>query len=99
MASIIDSSKTGRLADFALKPYETVYPKPPAINLSGDDYRTVFWNTVQGYIDIDDAIADLNKRYNEALDADVASGSATRLVIKDYDPLHPDQGTPEYLTE
>ena len=98
-ASVIDSSKTGRLADFALKPYETVYPKPPAINLSGDDYRTVFWNAVMGYVDIDTAIADLNTRYNEALDADVASGSATRLVIADYDPLHPDQGTPEYLTE
>ncbi len=99
MASVIDSSKTGRLADFALKPYETVYPKPPAVNLSGDDYRTVFWNAVMGYVDIDTAIEDLNTRYNEALDADVAAGSATRLVIKDYDPLHPDQGTPEYLTE
>ena len=99
MASVIDSSTTGRLADLALKPYETVYPKPPAINLSGDDYRTVFWNAVMGYVDIDAAIADLNTRYNEALDADVASGSATRLVIADYDPLHPDQGTPEYLTE
>lgn len=99
MASVIDSSKTGRLADFALKPYETVYPAPPAVNLSGDDYRTVLWNAVMGYVDIDSAIADLNKRYNEALDADVASGSATRLVIKDYDPLHPNLGTPEYLTE
>lgn len=99
MASVIDSSKTGRLADFALKPYETVYPAPPAVNLSGDDYRTVLWNAVMGFVDIDDAIADLNKRYNEALDADVATGSATRLVIKDYDPLHPNLGTPEYLTE
>lgn len=99
MDSIIDKSKIGRLADWSLTDYESVYPKPPAVNLSGDDYRTVFWNVVQGYVGVDAAIADLNKRYNEALDQDVKSGSVTRLVIKDFNPLDPGKGTAEYLTE
>lgn len=99
MDGVIDKSKTGRLADFSLLDYESVYPTVPAINLTGDDYRIVLWNAIMGYVDIDEAIEDLNTRYNEALDADVASGSTMRLVIADYDPLHPSQGTAEYLSE
>ncbi len=99
MDSVIDKSKIGRLADFSLLDYESVYPKPPVINLTGDDYRIVLWNAVMGYVDVDDAIADLNTRYNEALEADVAAGSTQRLVIPDYDPLHPNDGTITYLSE
>ena len=98
MADVIDESKIGRLADFAGLDYESVYPTPPVINLTGDDYRTVLWNAVMGYVDVDDAIEDLNTRYNEALEADIAAGSTTRLVISDYDPLHPNEGTFEYLS-
>ena len=50
-----------------------------------------------GYVDIDEAIEDLNTRYNEALEADIAAGTTKRLVISDYDPLHPSQGTMTYL--
>ena len=99
MDSVIDKTKTGRLADFSLLEYESVYPAVPTINLTGDNYRTVLWNAIMGYVDIDAAIEDLNTRYNAALDADVASGSVTRLVIKDYDPLHPAAGHAEYLSE
>ena len=95
----IDKSKTGRLADFSLLDYESVYPAVPAINLSGDDYRTVLWNAVMGYVDVDEAIEDLNTRYNDAYDADIASGSIQRLVIEDFDPLHPNDGTVTYLDE
>ena len=93
----IDKSKIGRLADFSLLEYESVYPAVPTINLTGDDYRTVLWNAIMGYVDVDDAIEDLNTRYNEAYDADVESGSVKRLVIEDYDPLHPSDGTATYL--
>ena len=31
------------------------------------------------------------------LEADVASGATKRLVISDYDPLHPSDGTITYL--
>ena len=93
----IDKSKIGRLADFSLLDYESVSPAVPTINLTGDDYRTVMWNAIMGYVDVDDAIEDLNTRYNEAYDADIESGSVKRLVIEDYDPLHPSDGTATYL--
>ena len=93
----IDKSKIGRLADFSLLDYESVYPAVPTINLTGDDYRTVMWNAIMGYVDVDDAIEDLNTRYNAAYDADIESGSVKRLVIEDYDPLHPSDGTATYL--
>jgi multiple sugar transport system substrate-binding protein len=99
MDGIIDKSKIGRLADFSLLSYEDVYPTVPSVNLQGDDYRTVLWNACMGYVSADDAIADLNKRYNDALDSDVASGTVKRLVISDFDPLHPSKGTAEYLTK
>ena len=99
MDGVIDKSKIGRLADFSMLEYDSVYPQPPVINLTGDDYRVVLWNAVMDYVDIDDAIEDLNTRYNEALDADVASGATKRLVISDYDPLHPNEGTMTYLEE
>ncbi|MCB7318998.1 ABC transporter substrate-binding protein [Lacrimispora sp. 210928-DFI.3.58] len=97
MDKAIDKTKIGRLVDFSLLEYESVYPKPPVINLTGDDYRIVLWNAVMGYVDIDEAIEDLNTRYNEALEADIAAGTTKRLVISDYDPLHPSQGTMTYL--
>lgn len=58
-------------------------------------FGTQLWATWN----VDDAIEDLNTRYNEALEADIAAGSTTRLVISDYDPLHPNEGTIEYLSE
>ena len=46
---------------------------------------------------IDAAIEDLNTRYNEAYEEDILSGTVKRLVIADYDPLHPSAGTATYL--
>lgn len=97
MNGVIDSSKTGRLADFALQEYEGVYPAVPAVSIQGDDYVATLWNAIQGNVSADDAIKDLNKRYNEALDSDISMGKIKRLVIKDFDPMKPSQGTIEYL--
>ncbi len=99
MDGIIDKSKIGRLADFSLLDYESVYPAVPTINLTGDDYRTVLWNAVMGYVGIDEAIEDLNTRYNEAYEMDIADGSVLRLVIADYNPLQPSAGTAQYLNK
>ena len=93
----IDKSKMGRMADFSLLPYESVYPAVPTINLAGDDYRTQLWNAIMGHMDIDEAINDLNTRYNAAYDEDISYGSVKRLVISDYDPLHPSAGTVTWL--
>lgn len=97
MDGVIDKTKIGRLADFSLLPYEAVYPQVPTINLIGDDYRTVLWNAVMGYVEIDAAIEDLNTRYNQAYEDDIASGSVQRLVIADFDPMNPSAGTATYL--
>ena len=93
----IDKSKMGRMADFSLLEYESVYPAVPTINLAGDDYRTQLWNAIMGHMDIDEAINDLNTRYNAAYDEDISYGSVKRLVISDYDPLHPSAGTVTWL--
>lgn len=97
MDGVIDKTKIGRLADFSLLPYEAVYPQVPTINLVGDDYRTVLWNAVMGYVEIDAAIEDLNTRYNQAYEDDIASGSVQRLVIADFNPMTPSAGTATFL--
>ena len=99
MADKYDASKAGRIADFALQDYEDVYPTIPTITIEGDDYATVMWNVILGNVGADEAIEDLNTRYNDALERGLANGSCTRLVIKDFDKLNPSAGTCEYLTE
>ena len=95
----VDHSKMGRLGDYSLLDYESVYPAVPSINLTGDNYRTVLWNAIMGYVDIDEAINDLNTRYSQCYDEDIMYGSVQRLVIKDYNPLQPSAGTAEYLNQ
>lgn len=99
MSDKIDTSKTGRLADFAMKDYEDVYPTPPSVTLEGDDYQVVLWNAILGNVSVDKAIEDLNTRYNEALERGLSNGSCKRIVISDFDPLNPSAGTPVYETE
>lgn len=96
MDGIIDKSKTGRLADFKLTDYESVYPAVPAISVEGDDYSTVIWRAIMGDVGADEAIADLNKRYHDALEHDIKLGKVRRIVIRDFDPMHPGNGTIEY---
>ena len=96
MDGVIDKTKVGRLADFALTDYESVYPQKPSITLEGDPYGTVLWSAIMGEISADDAIADLNKRYNDALENDIKIGKTKRIVIKNFDPMHPGEGTVEY---
>ena len=96
MTERIDASKTGRLADFALTDYEDVYPTVPTVSVEGDDWGTVMWNVVLGNISADDAIADLNERYNAALENGIANGSCQRLTIENFDKLHPSAGTSVY---
>lgn len=96
MDGVIDKTKTGRLADFKLTDYESVYPAVPAVALEGDDFGTVIWRAIMGDVSADEAIADLNKRYNNALEQDIKLGKIKRIVIKDFDPLNPGSGTIEY---
>lgn len=100
MDKLVDKSKTGRLADFALKSYESVYPLKPAVTPEGKNYADALWAAcLTGGPDIDKTITDLNKTYNDALDKEVKMGKTQRIKVKNYDPLHPSKGTIEYLTQ
>ena len=52
-----------------------------------------------GHIGIDEAIEDLNTRYNAAYDEDISLGFIQRLVIADYNPLQPSAGTVTWLDQ
>ena len=99
MSERIDSSLTGRLADFALQDYEDVFPTPPTVTVDGDDYGQTLWNAVLGNVSVDEAIEDLNTRYNDALERALEAGSTQRVIIEDYDPAHPSAGTVTYSAE
>ncbi|MGB8452189.1 MAG: extracellular solute-binding protein [Anaerocolumna sp.] len=100
MDSVVDKTKLGRLADFSLEDYEAVYPKMPTVTPAGATYRDALWNAcLPDGNDIDETIDTMNKTYNEALDNDVKAGKIKRLVIKDFNPLKPNEGTVEYLAE
>lgn len=95
---LVDKSKIGMLAEFSLLDYESVYPIPPQVSPKGLEYKQALWEAcLPDGPDIDKALADLTKDYNEALDNEVKMGKVKRLVIKDYDPLNPTGGTFEYL--
>lgn len=100
MDSKVEKSKIGKLAEFSKQDYESVYPLFPQVSPTGDNYRTTIWNLIANVdMNIEDGLKDLTNRYNEALDKEVKMGKIKRLVIKDYDPLHPSDGTFEYLSE
>ncbi|MGL5435216.1 MAG: ABC transporter substrate-binding protein [Lachnospiraceae bacterium] len=100
MNRVVDTSKIGRMADFAGADYEAVYPVMPTVTPEGESFRDALWNAcLPEGPDIDQTIETLNKTYNEALDSAVAMGKTKRLVIKNYNPLHPNEGTAEYLEE
>lgn len=97
MTSVVDNSKAGRIADFAMKEYESIYPTAPSVAIEGDNLQVVLWSAAMGERGIDEAIEDLNTRYNAALEQDISMGKVKRLIIKDFDALHPSEGTVEYL--
>lgn len=96
----MDKSKIGRMADFTGADYEAVLPVAPVVTPEGETYRDALWNAcLPDGPSIDETIEKLNTSYNEALDKEVKMGKTKRLVIKDYDPLHPNDGTVEYLEQ
>lgn len=97
--SVVDTSKMGRLADFAPVDYEGLYPSVPAVSVAGDDYAKAIWNCIVNGTDVDKCIADLNKRYNEALEKDVKLGKVKRVVIENFDPLNPNANPITYLSK
>lgn len=97
MNETVDLSAAGKIAEFGSKEYENVYPTAPSVALEGENAQTVLWSAAMGERDLDEAIEDLNTRYNAALENDIKLGKVKRLVIKDFDPMNPSAGTVEYL--
>lgn len=60
------------------------YPAlPTSLKVEGKDYASVFVEVIFGMTDVDKAIEDLNKRYNEAYDKMVEAG-ADRIVYPNF---------------
>lgn len=78
------------LDQFQIKDDETVWPPfPPGLKLQGDAMQAVFTQVINGQKKVDDALADLTKRYNAAFDQAIAEGAYTRdsYTIPDFNPL------------
>ena len=96
----VDQSKIGKLADFAPLSYESVYPQFPNVTPQGKNWEEVLWEACFPEAgDIDPILETLTKDYNDALDKEVKMGKTRRLIIKDFDPLKPAEGTLEYLDQ
>ncbi|MFZ5825837.1 MAG: ABC transporter substrate-binding protein [Bacillota bacterium] len=63
-----DNFKVKELSMFTVRPTDSIWPNEPAVKLEGKPYSDVFAAVIYGQVGIDEAIADLNKRYNAALD-------------------------------
>jgi multiple sugar transport system substrate-binding protein len=98
MEKAIDKSKTGRMADFSGAEYESVYPVAPSVTPEGQTYEDALWNAcLPNGPDIDKTISQLNTNYNKALNEAISMGKVKRVVVSNYDPLHPDEGKVQYL--
>jgi multiple sugar transport system substrate-binding protein len=95
--SKVNKSKIGRMTDFKKLDYESVYPIFPSVTPQGEAYDVALWNACVSGTNLDAVITKLNKTYNNALNQAVKLGKVKRLVIKNFDPLHPNKGTAQYL--
>ncbi|MBD2846305.1 extracellular solute-binding protein [Paenibacillus sp. IB182496] len=64
-------------------------PFPPGLKLQGDTMQSVFMQVINGQKEIDAALSDLTKRYNEAFERGISEGAFRRedFTIADFDPL------------
>jgi multiple sugar transport system substrate-binding protein len=98
MNEVVDKSKVGRMADFAQKEYEAVYPSMPDVAPQGENYRDALWNAcLPDGPDIDQTLETLNRTYNEALERALSLGQEKRVIIENYNPLKPNEGKVLYL--
>ncbi|QTH45375.1 extracellular solute-binding protein [Cohnella sp. LGH] len=78
------------LEAFQPTPSDAVWPPfPPGLKLQGDPVQNVFIQVINGQLSVDDAIADLNKRYNEAFELSISQGAFKReeFMMPGLDPL------------
>jgi multiple sugar transport system substrate-binding protein len=63
-----------------------VWPIQPTVNVKGIKYNDAFFKYMISGGDLNEVIADLNKRYNEALAAGAAAGEFKVSPMPDFDP-------------
>lgn len=66
---------------FADTSIDRVYGPEPPIQVEGEGYGAVMNSVLNGAVDLDTAIADLNARYNAAIEAGVEAGD---FALEDY---------------
>jgi multiple sugar transport system substrate-binding protein len=91
--SVLEKAKDAQLkgaADFkTTEGIDGVWPLAPAgqgMKAEGKTHYDVIAAVILGAVDIDEAIADMNKRYSEALEKDAASGKVKKIIIPDFNP-------------
>ena len=72
---------------------DAIWPAgPKGLTLEGENYYSVFAGYIlgiPGYEDLTKLCADLNTRYNAALDKGLADGTVTAAVYPNFDPMDP----------
>ncbi len=78
-------------AGFADTTLDRVYPYEAPVQVEGDGFGTVMNNVLNGAVDIDTAIADLDARYNAAVEKGVADGDfdLANYVYPNYSAMNP----------
>lgn len=91
--SVADIAKSATLkgaADFKLDPkLDGIIPADPTwynIQLEGRNFNDVLFAVIYGATSWDDAVKDLNKRYNEANERAIQKGDIKKIIIKKFDP-------------
>ena len=95
--SVIENSETPTAIELhplmAKQDTDSVWPLTPTnLVVEGESYYNVFAGYIlgiPGYEDLDALAADLNTRYNAALDKGIADGTVTPIVYPNFDPMNP----------
>jgi multiple sugar transport system substrate-binding protein len=72
---------------FLLTEYDALWPVPPAVTIEGLNYGDAFMEYILLGGDLDAIVEDLNKRYNAALDKEIAAGEVKVTPDPDFDPI------------
>ena len=78
-------------AGFADVSVDRMYPYEAPVQVEGDGYGTVMNNILNGAVDMDTAFADLNSRYNAAVEKGVADGdfNLEDYMVKNFSCMNP----------
>ncbi|WP_028547503.1 ABC transporter substrate-binding protein [Paenibacillus sp. UNC451MF] len=87
--SIISKAKKPEIngiEGFLPNKYDGVWPTPPNVNVQGAKAEDALWRYILEGGDLDKVIADINKRYNDALDKAISSGDVKVTTDPSFDP-------------